>query len=50
MVARVVTEHKGDKVYIFKYKNKTRYRRFKGHRQVHTRISVQDIRLPDTEG
>ena len=37
---------KGDKVIVFKYKNKTRYRRFKGHRQVHTRLTIQDIRMP----
>jgi len=44
--ARVVTEHKGDKVIVFKYKPKTRYRRFKGHRQVLTRITIADITMP----
>jgi len=46
VTARVITEHKGDKVIVFKYKPKTRYRRFKGHRQVHTRITISDITLP----
>lgn len=46
VTARVVTEHKGDKIIVFKYKNKTRYRRFKGHRQTYTRLTVQDIKMP----
>lgn len=47
VTAKVITEHKGLKVIVFKYKSKTRYRRFRGHRQTHTRLSIQEISLPD---
>ena len=49
VVAKVVAEHKGTKVVGMKYKPKTRYRRKLGHRQVLTRITIQDIRLPGQE-
>ena len=39
-------EVKGDKVDIFKYKNKTGYRRHQGHRQKYTRIEITGIKLP----
>ena len=45
--ARVVCEVgdivKGEKLIIFKYKNKTRYRRKTGHRQKYTRLTVKQI-------
>lgn len=41
--ASVVEQRKGDKVTVFKYKNKTRYRRKAGHRQRYTRIRVDEI-------
>ena len=41
--ATVVDQGKGDKVIIFKYKSKVRYRRRLGHRQPFTRLSVQEI-------
>lgn len=34
---------KGDKIIVFKYKNKKRYRRRTGHRQQYTSISISDI-------
>lgn len=43
VTARVVGETKGPKIDIFKYKNKTGYRRRMGHRQVYTRLEVTDI-------
>ena len=34
---------KGDKIVVFKYKNKKRYRRRTGHRQQYTRIAISKI-------
>ena len=40
-----VLEHgKGEKIIVFKYKPKVRYRRKKGHRQPYTRILIEEIR------
>lgn len=38
--ARVLGNVKGRKVEVFKYKNKSGYRRRKGHRQRHTRLEI----------
>ena len=46
VVAEVLGETKGDKIDIFKYKNKTGYRRHSGHRQTYTQIRVTSIDLP----
>jgi large subunit ribosomal protein L21 len=46
VVAEVLGETKGDKIDIFKYKNKTGYRRHAGHRQKYTQIRVTSIDLP----
>jgi large subunit ribosomal protein L21 len=46
VVAEVLGETKGDKIDIFKYKNKTGYRRHSGHRQTYTQIRVTSIELP----
>lgn len=43
VVAKVLGEEKGEKIVVFKYKPKTRYRRKTGHRQVYTRLSIEDI-------
>lgn len=43
VVATVVEQRKAKKLTVFKYKNKTRYRRKAGHRQQLTRIRVDDI-------
>ena len=37
---------KGDKVIVFKYKSKVRYRRRNGHRQLFTRLSIDSITAP----
>ena len=47
VVAEVLGETKGDKIDIFKYKNKTGYRRHSGHRQKYTQIRVTSIELPE---
>ena len=43
VTAEVIGESKGPKVEIFKYKNKTGYRRRQGHRQQYTTIKVTGI-------
>lgn len=46
VVAKVLGESQGPKIDIFKYKNKTGYRRRQGHRQKYTRIEITGINLP----
>jgi len=50
VVAEVIEQGRDAKILVFKYKNKTRYRRRKGHRQAYTRVAVRQIltggRLP----
>ena len=41
--AEVVGEHKGPKIPILKFKNKTGYRKRQGHRQHETRVKVTAI-------
>ncbi len=41
--ATVIAQRKGPKVVVFKYKNKTGYRRKAGHRQSLTRIRIEEI-------
>ncbi|MBM4466838.1 MAG: 50S ribosomal protein L21 [Chloroflexi bacterium] len=43
-VLATVTDHvTGPKIIVFKYKPKIRYRRKKGHRQGHTRLTIDEI-------
>lgn len=46
VTAKVLGESQGPKIDIFKYKNKTGYRRRQGHRQVYTQIEIIEIKLP----
>jgi len=46
VTAKVLGETAGPKIDIFKYKNKTGYRRRQGHRQKYTRIEITAITLP----
>jgi large subunit ribosomal protein L21 len=43
VLAKVLGEAKGEKIVVFKYKNKKRYRRRTGHRQQYTRIAISEI-------
>jgi large subunit ribosomal protein L21 len=43
VVATSLGEIKGKKLIVFKYKAKTRYRRKKGHRQIYSKILVNEI-------
>ncbi|NOK60750.1 MAG: 50S ribosomal protein L21 [Chloroflexi bacterium AL-W] len=43
VVATVLGDGKDKKIIVFKYKNKKRYRRRTGHRQGHTRITIDHI-------
>lgn len=43
VLAKVLSTSKGEKIIVFKYKNKKRYRRRTGHRQQYTRISISQI-------
>lgn len=43
VLAKVVGNSKGEKIIVFKYKNKKRYRRRTGHRQQYTKVSISQI-------
>jgi large subunit ribosomal protein L21 len=45
VLARVVSQNRGEKLIVFKYKAKKRYRRKTGHRQNLTRLSITGISL-----
>ena len=46
VTAKVLGGAAGPKIDIFKYKNKSGYRRRQGHRQKYTRIEITGINLP----
>lgn len=41
--ATVVEQFRGKKVIVFKYRQRTNYRRKSGHRQYYTRLRIDDI-------
>jgi len=43
VIATVVDQVRGEKIIVFKYKPKVRYRRKTGHRQVYTRLAIKEI-------
>ena len=43
VVAEVVAQEKGEKIIVFRYKPKVRYRRKTGHRQRLTRLLIKEI-------
>ena len=48
VTAKLVGEQKGEKVKIFKYRQKTGYAKRAGHRQMYTLIEIQDVSLGGT--
>ncbi|RMF43207.1 MAG: 50S ribosomal protein L21 [Planctomycetota bacterium] len=47
VTAKVLSEVKGPKIYIQKFRRRKDYRRRTGHRQTYTRIEVSDIQVAD---
>jgi large subunit ribosomal protein L21 len=45
VTAKLLGEQKGDKVHVFKYKNKSGYARRRGHRQTLTLLEISEIKL-----
>jgi large subunit ribosomal protein L21 len=44
--AEVLDHHKGEKIRIQKFKNKTGYKKRIGHRQLHTQLKITGIPAP----
>ncbi len=49
VMAIVKKNGKGDKIIVFKYKSKVRYRRKNGHRQLFTKVDIDRILPPGAE-
>jgi large subunit ribosomal protein L21 len=45
VVARVLSQVKDNKIVVYKYKKRKRYRRKQGHRQKLTRIKIESIQI-----
>jgi large subunit ribosomal protein L21 len=45
VVGRVLSQGRGKKIIVFKYKPKKNYRRKQGHRQPYTRVLVEKIEV-----
>ena len=43
--ATVVEQFRGKKIIVYKYRQRTNYRRKQGHRQYYTRLRIDDIRV-----
>jgi large subunit ribosomal protein L21 len=50
VLASVVSQVKGPKIVVFRYKPKKRIRRKTGHRQKYTRLQIESISLEVTKG
>ncbi len=44
--ATVVEQFRGKKIIVYKYRQRTSYRRKQGHRQYYTRLRIDDISVP----
>ena len=42
--ATVVEQFRGKKIIVYKYRQRTNYRRKQGHRQYYTRLRIEDIK------
>lgn len=49
VLAKVNNNGRGEKIIVFKYKAKVRYRRKNGHRQNFTSLSIENILPPGVE-
>jgi len=49
VVAEVLEHGRDKKILVFKYKNKTRYRRRYGHRQDYTRLAIKQMGIGELE-
>uniref|UniRef100_A0A7V3J962 Large ribosomal subunit protein bL21 n=1 Tax=candidate division CPR3 bacterium TaxID=2268181 RepID=A0A7V3J962_UNCC3 len=47
--ATILGEEKGEKIHIFKFRPRKRYRRKTGHRQIYTRIRIDKIGSGETK-
>ena len=47
--ATVVEQYKGEKIFVWKYRPRKRYRRRQGHRQLYTRLRIDEIDLEAEE-
>lgn len=46
--AEVTDQGKSDKVMVFKFKRRVKYRRKRGHRQPYTEVLIKKIKLPES--
>ena len=47
--ATIVDQYRGEKIIVWKYRPKKRYRNRKGHRQSYTRLRIDEIVLSEGE-
>ena len=45
VAATVVEQFRGKKIIVYKYRQRTNYRRKQGHRQYYTRLRIDEIRV-----
>ena len=45
VTATVVDQFRGKKIIVYKYRQRTNYRRKQGHRQYYTRLRIEDIKV-----
>lgn len=48
VAATVVDQFRGKKIIVYKYRQRTSYRRKQGHRQYYTRLRIDDIKVKET--
>lgn len=48
VTATVVEQFRGKKIIVYKYRQRTSYRRKQGHRQYYTRLRIDDITVKET--
>lgn len=45
VTSTIVEQFRGKKIIVYKYRQRTNYRRKQGHRQYYTRLRIEDIRV-----